>query len=113
MDSITVLAWNPTIVAVENVTIPSGFSLSQNSPNPFRASTQMLYSLPSAAHVRATLRDALGRVVRVLEDADRAAGTYTLVIDGSLPTGLYLCTLEAEQAGAGPFTETRRILKVD
>jgi hypothetical protein len=115
VDSIAVLAWEAAITGAEKTDVLPGFSLSQNSPNPFRGSTQLLYSLPSAAHVRITVRDVLGRVVEVLEDAEREAGSRFVVVDGTFPAGTYLCVLEAVMAGnkGGMLVAMRRMVKVE
>jgi len=53
---------------VDRSTPQSPPSLLENYPNPFRASTQVTFSLPQRQHVALTMFDALGRqVVRLLE----------------------------------------------
>ena len=45
-----------------------GYSLHQNSPNPFSAATTVSYEIPRAMHVRLGVYDALGREVALIED---------------------------------------------
>jgi hypothetical protein len=79
----------------------AALALAPNYPNPFNPTTRLEYRLPAAAPVRLAVFDAAGRLVRVLVDGPRAAGTHALSWDGraadgrELPSGLYLCELRA------------------
>lgn len=66
------------------------------SPNPFRGSTTLRYRLPSAAHVRLSVFDVMGRQVATLVDDDRAAGEHSISMDARhLAAGIYLYRLES------------------
>ncbi len=53
------------------------------------------YELPSAQPVRLVLYDLLGRVVAVVDEGERQAGSSTARIDvGGLGSGVYFCRLE-------------------
>ncbi len=77
---------------------PASLSL-EIAPMPVRDRAVIRYVLPAAGHVRMELLDALGRQVRLLEDADRHAGTHDLAFARhDLPAGLYMCRMSSGQA---------------
>ncbi|MDZ7294203.1 MAG: T9SS type A sorting domain-containing protein, partial [candidate division KSB1 bacterium] len=84
------------------------YDLAQNYPNPFNSQTVIRYQVPSASCVRLTLRDALGREVRVLAEGWVGAGVHEARLEASqLPSGVYLYCLEA-----GQFKAERKLLLV-
>jgi subtilisin family serine protease len=68
------------------VDVPEGGVVAQRavsgSPNPFGLDTTVRYAVPADAHVRVTVHDVAGRVVRVLFDGARRAGSYAVGWDG-------------------------------
>jgi hypothetical protein len=77
--------------------IPEGFSLQQNSPNPFGASTTISFGIESAAHVRLRVLDTAGREVGVLVDEALTAGNYDASFDADgLAAGIYVYVLEVD-----------------
>lgn len=94
--------------AVERVGdgLPTRFALASNYPNPFNPETRISYAVPTTAHVRLAVYDALGREVAVLVNEGQVAGRYETTFEGGgLPSGVYLYRLTA-----GTFYETRRML---
>lgn len=89
-------------------TVPSVVALEQNYPNPFKASTEIVYTLPQAGHVRLVIYDVQGREVARLVDGEKGAGEHRVpwVAEG-LPSGLYVYRLEA-----GETAETRTMMLV-
>jgi hypothetical protein len=83
-------------VATQDETeIPSRYSLEQNFPNPFSRLTNVRYSLPEQAHVRITLVNAVGQIVRVVSDREEQVGMHSVMIDMSgLPAGIYYYRVE-------------------
>jgi phosphatidylserine/phosphatidylglycerophosphate/cardiolipin synthase-like enzyme len=76
--------------------MPRFVTLSQNWPNPFRGSTQVVYSLPSASKVSLKVYDVQGREVRTLVNELKSAGRYSVSMSGQgLTPGVYLCRLQA------------------
>lgn len=74
--------------------IPDRLTLAPNFPNPFNPSTTIRFALPSAADVRLTVYDALGREHAVLVDGRRDAGSHEVVVDAATwPSGTYFYTL--------------------
>lgn len=95
-----------TGVDIEEETLPEGFALLANYPNPFNPQTTIAFTLPQAAPVRLTVYDILGRQVAILRDGAFAAGRHEVTFDASgLPSGMYMYRLEA-----GSFVQTRRML---
>jgi hypothetical protein len=85
---------------------PAEFGLIGNYPNPFNPTTTITYALKEASHVRLTVFDPVGRVVAVVENAQRSAGTHSVAFDGtSLSTGLYFYRLEA-----GSINDVRKMI---
>lgn len=86
--------------------VPLHFSLRDGSPNPFRSTTTIAYSLPERAHVRLALYDILGREVRALLCGVQEAGHHSVLWDGrssddqEVPSGVYFCRIEAGSGSA-------------
>jgi hypothetical protein len=86
--------------------VPSEFSLGQNFPNPFNPVTTILFDLPSAAWVRLSVYDILGRTVAELLNEETEAGSHLVRFNAEgLASGTYLYRLEA-----GEFVETRKLV---
>lgn len=79
--------------------LPSEVSISENTPNPFNATTQFNIAIPSTANVTVGMYDALGHLVKVIAGGTYQPGTYTLAWDGKgqhgedLAAGVYLCKM--------------------
>lgn len=82
------------------------FSLGQNYPNPFRTVTTIPYTLAEKTQVKLTVYDMNGRVMKVLVNEKRDAGTYAENLHiGSLPSGMYYYKLEA-----GGFSGVKKLI---
>ena len=69
---------------------PTTFTLEQNYPNPFQASTQINFNLAEPAMVTLEVFDMLGRKVQTLENAMMEVGRHTTQFDGTnLAGGIY------------------------
>ncbi len=80
----------PIQVSLEEEPLPASFTLQQAYPNPFRNRTTISYSMQQPEPVRVALYDALGRIVKSIDEGMRPAGTYELLIDANdLPAGTY------------------------
>lgn len=94
--------------------IPSGFQLYQNYPNPFNPRTIIEFELPQPEHVKLTIYNIKGQVVKVLADGYYPAGLSRVHWDGSsskgynVAAGVYFYRIETKQ-----FTETRKMLLLD
>ena len=80
---------------------PAVTSLSDNFPNPFNPVTRVKFALKEKGHVRLRVYDVSGRLIRVLVDEIREAGSYEAMWDGTndegraTASGIYFCRMEA------------------
>jgi hypothetical protein len=82
-------------------------SLLSNAPNPFNPSTAISYQLSANSNIHLRVYDTAGRLVMILADGWREAGTHEVSFDGSrLASGIYLARLEA----AGQVQTTKMVL---
>lgn len=101
------------LAAVDDPSTSVAFAVAAPSPNPSGGTTRLMYALPQAAHVRATIYDVAGRRVAELADDDIAAGEHELQWTGRdragrpAAPGLYFFRLEA-----GGQAVTRKVLLV-
>ena len=67
----------------------------QNYPNPFSNTTNFKYHIADNTHVTLRIFDLSGNLISVVEDQDKAAGTYetTWQPDASVAAGIYVATL--------------------
>jgi hypothetical protein len=102
-----------TPVGVDNrsETLPQGFALEQNFPNPFNPSTTIRYELPEEAMVNVTIYDMMGRQVSRLVSSRQTAGYKSLQWNATnnsgqpISAGLYIYTIQA-----GEFSQTRKMV---
>jgi len=82
--------------------LPKATSLAQNFPNPFNPVTRVSFSLKEKGHVSMRVYDVSGRLVRVLVDEVREAGSHEVMWDGmnnggrATASGIYFCRMEAD-----------------
>jgi hypothetical protein len=88
--------------AVESVEAPHFVRLHPNSPNPFRLTTTIPFSLPREGIVSLQVFDLAGRRVRTIAEGFRPAGRSSALWDGTaddgtnVSSGVYLVRLEAD-----------------
>lgn len=79
---------------VVNIGRPNKFALFQNYPNPFNPTTTISYQLSKPGMANLSLYDSQGKLVQVLLNEFRNAGTYEFELDaGSLSSGVYYYSL--------------------
>jgi len=84
--------------------------LESNYPNPFNATTAILYRIAKTDHVELTVFDVLGRKVRLLYHGVQTPGDYRVIWNGKnesgeeVGSGIYLLHLRA-----GEFTAVRKM----
>ena len=105
--------------------LPNQFKLGQNYPNPFyrqqvttgtigMMGTQIQYILPQRGHVKLSVYDVYGRLVRLLTDAINEAGSYLQnwngrdEFDAPVASGVYLYHLQF-----GQMTLTKKMTIVE
>ncbi len=97
---------NTATAIVSHGTIPAGFTLEQNFPNPFNPTTLISYQLAAPSRVSLKVYDILGRQVSTLVDAVQSAGAHRVSFNGSdLPSGVYFYRLSTEG-----FAKTMRMV---
>jgi hypothetical protein len=87
--------------------LPRAVELRRPAPNPFTDEAVIRYALPSAARVRITLVDVLGRELAVLADGAHGAGPHEAAVDGAvLAPGVYVARVwvNGEVVAALPLT---------
>ncbi len=93
--------------------LPDGFALGQNFPNPFNPETTIPFSIPRFSYVHMVVFNILGQEVVTLVDAPMSAGDYQARWDGRsesghvLSTGIYFYHLQA-----GDISFTRKMLLI-
>ncbi len=96
-----------------DATLPEGYSLWQNHPNPFNPDTRISYTLPEATHVRLTVHNILGQTVKVLVDKDEGPGFKYVIWNGAdqagrqVSSGVYFYRLETPH-----YLEIRKMMKL-
>ena len=85
---------------------PDGFKLSQNYPNPFNPSTNIRFDIGKPGMISLKVHDVTGKLVDILIDEFKNAGSYTLSFNGrNLPSGVYFYTLTSTD-----FSETKKMI---
>jgi len=101
-------------VELTAATVPTEMALQQNYPNPFSAqgtfgnpTTQISFSVPSAAHVTLKIFNIAGQEVTTLVDQVRERGNYAVafVASSHLASGVYFAVLQA-----GAERQVRRLV---
>lgn len=82
-------------------TIPRGFIIGSNYPNPFNSSTQFQFSVPWQTHVSIIVFDKLGKKVATLVNSDLNAGSYAATWNASeFVSGVYTIRMESKTFSA-------------
>ncbi len=80
---------------------PNEFSLHGAYPNPFNPTTTISFELPQASLVKLAAYDVSGQLVSELINGWREAGNQQVnFAAGNLPTGVYICHLQAGEISA-------------
>jgi hypothetical protein len=88
--------------------VPSGFSISQNYPNPFSLSTTIKFNVIKVSNIEIDIYDMTGRRVQTLLNETLTPGIYEASFDGSsLTGGIYFYHFTA-----GDYSETKRMILV-
>jgi len=110
-DNISFSPSNSVGVDNRSETLPQGFALEQNFPNPFNPFTTLRYDLPENALVNITIYDMMGRVVKTMVNSQKNAGfksvRWNATNDKGSPVsaGLYLYTIQS-----GEFRQTKKMV---
>ena len=110
-DNISFSPSNSVGVDNRSETLPQGFALEQNFPNPFNPFTTLRYDLPEDSFVNITIYDMMGRQVKTLINGLQKPGYKTVQWDTTndknrpVSAGLYLYTIQA-----GEFRQVRKMV---
>jgi hypothetical protein len=92
--------------------VPNKFDISQNYPNPFNPTTKIDFNLPYDSKVSMKLYDISGREVMALVNETKAAGYYTVQMNGNnLSSGMYFYRIVAEGNGQN-FISTKKLILI-
>ena len=86
---------NLTAIEKRDGFVPATFALEQNYPNPFNPSTTIRYTLPQNSSVKIAVFNTLGQRIADIVDANQSAGSYSVVWNASVSSGIYFYRLEA------------------
>ncbi len=93
-------------IAYKQAEIPLTFSLVQNYPNPFNPTTEISFSLPSAADVKLEIYNIMGQRVTTLVNERLEAGEHIVQWDGSeAASGVYFYRLQTDD-----FVGTKKMI---
>jgi hypothetical protein len=97
---------NTAITGVSNTSSTEDtYSLGQNYPNPFGKRTNIPFTLQRAERVNLVLFDLSGRIVKVLVNGSKDAGSHNVNFNaGSLAKGIYYYKMQA-----GGFSEIKKL----
>jgi subtilisin-like proprotein convertase family protein len=101
------------VEAVFNSGAPTAFALHGNYPNPFNPMTSIKFDMARAGHVRLTVYDIAGRVVRTLVDEVRPAAAHEVIWDGTDTSGRRSASgTYYYQITTDGFTDTQKMMLV-
>jgi uncharacterized protein (DUF362 family) len=96
------LSNSQTSLSEENLPQTMSFTLYDNYPNPFNSTTIICYDIDKTTHVKLSIYDVNGRLVKNLYDEQQNAGHYKLSWDGhnengfQVSSGVYFYNLQKE-----------------
>lgn len=94
-----VLKESSTVVGLdENLGLPAGYLVSQNTPNPASDLTQINYTLPVTADVKLSLFDISGKQLEEINPGRQLPGDHTLTLNtADFNAGIYFYRFEANE----------------
>lgn len=91
----------PADEVASEATLPEGYELLQNHPNPFNPTTEITFALPEASEVTLTIYNSFGQVIRTLVSGQLSAGHHTVTWNATdasgmrVASGVYMYVLKA------------------
>ena len=88
-------------VMLDEIAVPSEFTMTQNFPNPFNPNTSIKYGLPEDTELRFVIYDIRGSLVSTIHTGIQPAGWYDVIWNGitddgqAISTGIYFARLQA------------------
>lgn len=97
---------NTVGISTISLIIPEKYRLSNNYPNPFNPTTNIIFDIPKNSFVKLKIYDVSGKELIALVNEDLTAGSYNYQWDASsFTSGVYFYRLEAND-----FVETKRMV---
>jgi hypothetical protein len=95
----------------EDHSAPIRYTLWQNAPNPFNASTVIRFSISQPEHVRIGIYNILGQNIKTISDKFYDTGIYEINWDGTDQAG-NICSsgVYFYKINAGQFSESKRMM---
>jgi subtilisin family serine protease len=82
--------WFNNTASISNLSSDMGMQLFQNYPNPATKTTQINFSLSTSEYIRLEILDANGRLIKVLVEGKKAAGTHANTLNlEDMDAGVY------------------------
>jgi hypothetical protein len=91
----------PTDKVLEKATMPDGYELLENYPNPFNPTTEIAFAIPEAGEVSLSIYNLSGQLVRTLVSGQLSPGNHKVTWNATddsgqrVATGIYLYVLKA------------------
>ncbi len=113
IDDINIYPYEVSTALGREVTssLPNGFLLYNNYPNPFNPETTIAYELPISGFVRLDVYNMLGQKIKTLVDQNEVAGVHRIVWNGKnefgkkMASGIYLYQMQTTN-----YKATKRML---
>lgn len=92
---------------------PNEYALLPNYPNPFNPETRITFQIPKNCHVRLSIYNSLGQLIKALFEGELAGGSYTKIWHAmdqqgkQVTSGVYIYKLETEE-----FSQVRKMLYI-
>jgi hypothetical protein len=101
----------PALSVLEQMGLPTVFSLSQNYPNPFNPTTTVRFGLPARSTVSLIVYNAIGQeVARLLDSEEKVAGYHEVQFNATnMASGAYFFRIMATGT-TGRFVETKKMI---
>jgi glucose/arabinose dehydrogenase len=104
----------PTSLGIHSTEEPVN-AIEQNYPNPVADKTRIDYTIALPSHVKISLLDVTGRIIRIMMDKNVQQGKHTLEIDAlsTLPNGSYFYRMDVNQTDQQHFSQTKRMVVIN
>lgn len=100
-------------VKLEKSTVPAGYKLNQNFPNPFNPSTTITFDVLKSSNIDVSVYNVLGQKVASLVSRDLNPGTYSTNWNAaSYSSGVYYVRMTAKENGVEQYSSLHKMLFV-
>ncbi|MBI5475675.1 MAG: T9SS type A sorting domain-containing protein [Ignavibacteriales bacterium] len=100
-------------VKQEKSTVPAGYKLGENYPNPFNPSTTIIFDVLKSSNIEIAIYNVLGQKVTTLVSNVLNPGSYSTNWNAaSNSTGVYYVRMTAKENGVEQFSSLQKILFV-